>query len=72
MPLLFLIYPADNYLFKGNNKNSSRTRCEICSKLTIKTPEDANDVVLVSLLLTSMIISHLLLAFGHVITIWVT
>ena len=26
------------YLFKVNNKNT-RTRCEICSKLTIKTPE---------------------------------
>ena len=30
--------PAGNYLFKVNNKNT-RTRCEICSKLTIKTPE---------------------------------
>ena len=27
-----------NYMFKVNNRNS-RTRCEICSKLTIKTPE---------------------------------
>ena len=31
-------YPASNYLFKVNNRNT-RTRCEICSKLTIKTPE---------------------------------
>ena len=30
--------PAVNYIFKFNNKNT-RTRCEICSKLTIKTPE---------------------------------
>ena len=30
--------PADIYLLKVNNKNT-RTRCEICSKLTIKTPE---------------------------------
>ena len=30
--------PAGNYLFKVDNK-STRTRCEICSKLTIKTPE---------------------------------
>ena len=29
---------AGNYMFKVNNKNS-RTRCKICSKLTIKTPE---------------------------------
>ena len=32
------IYPAGNYTFKVNNKNT-RTRCEICSKLTIKRPE---------------------------------
>ena len=29
--------PAGNYMFKVNNKN--RARCEIRSKLTIKTPE---------------------------------
>ena len=27
--------PAGNYMFKVNNRNT-RTRCEICSKLTIK------------------------------------
>ena len=30
--------PAGNYVFKVDNRNT-RTRCEICSKLTIKTPE---------------------------------
>ena len=30
--------PAGNYMFKANNRNT-RARCEICSKLTIKTPE---------------------------------
>ena len=30
--------PANIYLFKVNNRNF-RKRCEICSKLTIKTPE---------------------------------
>ena len=30
--------PAGIYLFKVNNRNT-RTRCEICSKLTINTPE---------------------------------
>ena len=30
--------PAGNYMFKVNNGNT-RTRCEICSKLTIKIPE---------------------------------
>ena len=31
--------PVYNYMFKVNNRNT-RTRCEICSKLTIKIPED--------------------------------
>ena len=30
--------PAGNYMFKVNNRNT-RTRCEMCSKLTIKIPE---------------------------------
>ena len=32
------IYIGGIYLLKVNNRNT-RTRCEICSKLTIKTPE---------------------------------
>ena len=44
-------HPANIYLFKLNNRNT-RKRCEICSKLTIKTPDDVIDVVLVFLLLT--------------------
>ena len=31
-------FPVGIYMFKVNNRNSI-TRCEICSKLTIKTPE---------------------------------
>ena len=31
-------FPVDNCMFKVNNRNI-RTRCEICSELTIKTPE---------------------------------
>ena len=31
-------YPTNIYLFKVNNRNI-RKRCEICSKLTVKTPE---------------------------------
>ena len=31
-------YAIDIYLFKVTNRNA-RTRCEICSKLIIKTPE---------------------------------
>ena len=30
--------PADIYLLKVDNRNT-RKRCEICSKLTIKTPD---------------------------------
>ena len=32
------VFPVGNYMFKVNNRNT-RTRCEICSKLTIKSPE---------------------------------
>ena len=34
----FLLDPVGTYVFKVNNRNT-RTRCKICSKLTIKTPE---------------------------------
>ena len=37
-PFQFGFTSACNYMFKDNNKNT-RTRCEICSKLTIKIPE---------------------------------
>ena len=33
-----LIFPANNYLFKVNNREA-RKKCEICSEVTIKTPE---------------------------------
>ena len=33
-----VVIPAGNYMFKVNNRNT-RTRCEIYSKLTIKTPK---------------------------------
>ena len=31
-------FPANNYLFNVNNRNN-RKKCEICSKLTMKTPD---------------------------------
>ena len=31
-------YPAGNYMFKVNNRNTG-TRCEICPKLAIKIPD---------------------------------
>ena len=36
--VLFKVNPVGIYLFKVNNRNT-RTRCEICSRLTIKTSE---------------------------------
>ena len=38
--------PAGNYILKINNKNT-RTRWEICSKLTIKQPERRPSVFIV-------------------------
>ena len=38
MVATLVLRPAGIYLFKVDNGNT-RTRCEICSKLTIKTPE---------------------------------
>ena len=50
--------PSKQIHAQSNNKN--RKRCEICSKLTIKTPEhNVTDVVLVPLLLSSHIIKYL-------------
>ena len=37
-PLVRHPIPADIYLLKVNNRNT-RTRCEICSNLKVKTPE---------------------------------
>ena len=54
----YFLHPAGNYMFKVNNRNI-RTRCEICSKLTIKIPgifivnfEHVSHLVLQFLLLT--------------------
>ena len=46
-----LHYPAGNCMYKANDKNT-RSKCEICSKLTIKTPEWRHWFILMSLLLT--------------------
>ena len=35
--------PVDNYMFKINNRNT-KTTCEICSKLTVKTPERRSSI----------------------------
>ena len=43
--------PANIYLLKVSNRETGK-RCEICSKLTMKTPERCHDVILVFLVLT--------------------
>ena len=48
------------YLFEVNNRNT-RKCSEMCSKLTIKTPERRQDVFLVSLLFEH--VSHLFIVF---------
>ena len=51
-------FPADIYLFKVNKRNTKK-RCEICSALTIKTPERLSTVFIVNF----GHISHLFLVF---------
>ena len=54
--------PAGNYMFKANNRNT-RTRCEICSKLTIKAPKRRQWRRSVVLIVNFEYISHLVLVF---------
>ena len=58
--------PAGIYLLKVNNNRSTRTTCELCSKLTIKIFEHISHLVFVLLLV------FLLISFEHVIAGWVT
>ena len=57
-----LLYPAGSYLFKFNNRNF-RTRCEICSKLTVKTPEQHQCRRYGDFIINFEHISHLFLVF---------
>ena len=52
------ITPVGNYMFKVNNRNT-RTKCEICSKLTIDTTERRYCVFIVNF----EHVSHLVLVF---------
>ena len=54
--------PAGNYMFKVNNR-STRTRCEIWSKLTIKTPEQRQWRCSGVFIVNFEHISHLVLVF---------
>ena len=59
---LLYAYSAKIYLFKVNNKNT-RKKCEICSKLTLKTPERCQRRLSVAFVVNFEHISHLLLMF---------
>ena len=52
--------PARNHLLKVNNRNTT-TKCEVCSKLTIKTPERLQPAPLLKVSLLHG--SHLVLTF---------
>ena len=54
----FCSYPAGNYMFKVNKRNT-RTRCEISSKLAINAPRRRSGVFIVNF----EHISHLALVF---------
>ena len=55
-------FPAGNYMFELNNR-STRTRCEICSKLRIKTPERPHWRSSCVFIVNFQHISHFVLAF---------
>ena len=62
IPVRWACLPSCNYMFKDNNR-STRTRCEICSKLTIKTPERRHWRRSVFFIVNFEHISHLVLVF---------
>ena len=64
------ILPTGIYLLKVNNRNT-RTRCKICSKLTIKLPDRRHCVFLVSFEHISHLVLVFLLTLKHVISGWV-
>ena len=53
---------AGNYMFKVNNRNT-RTRCEICSKLTMRIPEQRHWRPSAIFIVNFEHISHLVLVF---------
>ena len=55
-------FPANIYLLKVNNGNT-RKKCKICSKLTIKTPEQSQCRRSGVFIVSFELISHLFLMF---------
>ena len=62
LPECVICDPANKYMLKANNRNT-RKRCEICSKLTTKTPKRRRDIVLVCFIVNFEHISFLFLVF---------
>ena len=56
------MFPAGNYMFKVNNRDT-RTRFEICSKLTMKTPERRHWRRSGVFIINFELVSHLVLVF---------
>ena len=56
------VIPAGNYMYEFNTRNT-RTRCEICSELTIKSPERRHWRHSVVYFVNYEHISHLVLVF---------
>ena len=56
----FYSYPFSIYFFIANNRNTTK-RCEICSNLTIKTPQQLHGAILAFFAVNFEHISHLFL-----------
>ena len=63
-------FPAGIYLLKVNNRNT-RTRCEICSKLTKKIPERRPGIFIVKFEHISHLVRVSIVNFEHEIDGWV-
>ena len=65
-------YPASKYMFKVNSRNTE-ARCEICQKLTIKTPESRSVVFIVNFEHGShlVLVCFFFVILDHVIADWV-
>ena len=59
---VLLVHPVGIYMFKVNNRNT-KARCEICSKLTIKTQERLHWCRSGVFIVSFEHISHLVLVF---------
>ena len=60
--MFYMIVSVGIYLLKVNNRNT-RTRCEICAKLTIKIPERRHWRRFGIFIVTFELISHVVLVF---------